>query len=135
MRPVLLFVFVALLAGAGCKSKTMSTSAKEEFGKRYSCPDDRVAIKERSDLDPYKLLVRQGDEAPSDEVKKDPARLAKWTADKKAQDDKLSADYRRTYTIFQATGCEHDVLLACKNATVMRSGDVGGTVVSCDELK
>ncbi len=124
-------VFVGLVALASCKK--MSTSAKEDFGKRYSCPDDKVAIKERSDLDPYKVLVPQGDETPPDEVKKDPARLAKWTADKKAQDDKVSAGYRRSYTIFQATGCGHDVLLACTNADNVQSGGAGSTTVVCTE--
>ena len=124
-------VIVVLVLLAACKRSTDSAGAKQEFSKKYSCPDDRVTVKERGDIDPATLLYPpSADEAPPDEVKNDPGRLAKWQADHKEQRETVEAGYRRSYQIYEASGCDHAVLLACTWAD--NAGTSGQTLV-CQE--
>lgn len=118
------------IALTGCKR--MSTDAKEQFAKTHSCPEDRVTIKERSDITPAALLAPPGDEKPSDEVKNDPGRLAKWQADRKEQRDKTESGYNRHYTIFEASGCGTSLLMACTHGE-QHGRDSSATVVVCQE--
>src|SRR5690349_10774430 len=71
------------LSLAGCKKLT--TGAREEFAKKYSCPLDRVGVRLREDLRYGDLVVEEPDDPPPEEVKRDPARLAKFKADRARQ--------------------------------------------------
>ncbi len=86
-----------------------------EFGKKYSCPDDRVSVKERPDLDPVKTLAPDRDFSlgtPPDEVRADPGRYAKWKADREA--DVASARQRYSQDrMFEVSGCGHTDLEGC----------------------
>jgi hypothetical protein len=91
---------------------------RADFGKKYSCPDDRVAVKTRPDIDAEEAMAPDGDHedrslgTPSDEVKNDPERYAKWKADREAVIASRKARYDG-YTIWEVTGCGHTDLLGC----------------------
>jgi len=111
-----------------------SNEAKTDFAQRYSCPEDRVTVKVRKDIDPANLLNPPVAVEPPPEVKKDPGRFAKWNSDKKSKDDETASGYRRSYTIYEAQGCEHHVLLACVRADIMGSSNGSvGTKLVCEE--
>jgi hypothetical protein len=122
-------VVLALCGGVGCKR--MKTGALEHFSAKYSCPADRITVRERDDIKgsqvnpPYQ-------ESPPDEVKKDPARLAVW---EKTQRDKNAELYAilDNKDVFEVRGCEHAVFLACWRYTDQTGN--GGSGVSCDEGK
>lgn len=107
-------ILIAAVSLFGCKR--LSTGAKEDFARRHSCPEDRVTVKERSDVHPASLLAPEGKETPPDDVKKDPARLAKWEADKKEQRAKTESGYARSYTVYEVRGCDLAVFVACTHA-------------------
>ncbi|MBL9028239.1 MAG: hypothetical protein JNL21_38960 [Myxococcales bacterium] len=82
---------VLIFSTVGCKG--LETGAKEHFGEKFSCPEDRVEVRARPDLKWSKVVF--GDrpqEGPPDEVKKDPGRLAKWHEDHK-DDNAIMACY------------------------------------------
>jgi hypothetical protein len=134
MRMLLSIVLLSLVATAclgGCRRESASTGAKQDFARRYSCPEDRVTVRERKDVDPAVLLAPPATESPPAEVKSDPGRLAKWEADRKAKRAETEAGYRRSFTIFEASGCDHAALLACTYATL--AGTEGATTLECRE--
>jgi hypothetical protein len=95
--------------------KALKTGAREEFAKKFSCPDDRVEVVERKDLLAYDVLYGDRDElakAPPEEVAADPERLAKWKADHQASDD-TNRNFYNGFTVFEVSGCDHEVLMAC----------------------
>jgi hypothetical protein len=126
-----LSLFVLVAVGCNSSSNGMATTAKEKFGKTYSCPLERVDVKERKDVDPAMLFNPPSKAGPPDEVKKDPARLAKWQADQKADWEKVASGYRRSYTVYEMNGCDHHLFFACTNAD--NAGQAGGTTVVCQE--
>jgi hypothetical protein len=134
LATALLFYLVATWGLVGCKrlSNAKSNAAKEDFAKRYSCPEDRVTVKERKDVNPATLLAPDVKESPPDEVKKDPGRLAKWEADRKEKLEEKEAGYKRSFTIFESSGCGHTVLLACTHASLAGHSE-GVTTVMCQE--
>ncbi len=98
---------VLIFSTVGCKG--LETGAKEHFGEKFSCPEDRVEVRARPDLKWSKVVF--GDrpqEGPPDEVKKDPGRLAKWHEDHK--DDNATLD---RLDVFEAKGCGHELIMAC----------------------
>jgi hypothetical protein len=71
---------------------------------------------------------------PPDDVKKDPARLAKWESDQAKKRD-LSAASQAGYEAFTVTGCDHTATLVCHHPGGS-SGSSGSTrTVSCSESK
>jgi hypothetical protein len=104
-------VILVMLSGAGCKR--LKTGAGEDFAKRYSCPEDRVEVRERTDVK-WSTVVLGGRarEAPPAEVKDDPERLAKWNADR-ADKDAETRKRLDDLDVFQVSGCGHDELVAC----------------------
>ena len=117
MRPTLILLSLSLVVGVSTMAcKRMSTGAKEDFARRHSCPEDRVSVKERTDVSAASLLAPGGNESPPDDVKRDPGRLAKWEADKKEQRAKTESGYARSYTVYEVRGCNVAVFLACTNA-------------------
>jgi hypothetical protein len=114
MRAVLsncLLVVFVVLSSTGCKR--LKTGAREDFAERYSCPEERVEVRERTDVK-WSTVVLGGatQEAPPAEVKDDPARLAKWNADR-AEKDAETRKSLDNLDVFQVSGCGHDELVAC----------------------
>jgi len=95
--------------------------AQEEFIKSFSCPKERVTVTARKDLKAFDLVngVRL---TPPAEVSADPGRLAEW---KKRQQD--NEDNYNRESVFQASGCDHEVFYACSIAT----GTNDTQVVAC----
>ncbi len=98
----------------------LSTQAKDDFAKEFSCPDARVVVKERPDLNADEVLQRkktkQQKAAPPPDVAADPARLAKWTKDQ-ADSDALRVSMHAGYDVFEVTGCDHKNLVVCHRPT------------------
>lgn len=129
---ILVCAILSSIASFGCKR--LSTGAREEFGKTYSCPEDRIVVKARDDLK-WATLVYGGQkkEDPPAEVAKDPARLAKWKSD---QDEKVSKSHETLndkVDVFQVTGCDHDVLMGCWQTGGGRG--TSGPRVACQESR
>ncbi|WP_437977625.1 hypothetical protein WMF11_12400 [Sorangium sp. So ce295] len=102
---------MAMLSSAGCKR--LKTGAGEDFAKRYSCPEDRVEVRARTDVKwGTVVLGGRSPEAPPAEVKDDPGRLAKWNADR-AEKDAETRKRLDDLDVFQVIGCGHDELVAC----------------------
>jgi hypothetical protein len=94
----------------------MSAGAKEDFAKKYSCPDDRVTTKIRTDIDPRQALASASElkvATPPDEVKDDPGRLARWQADQDAERESRRRSYSSN-TMIEVTGCGHSQIVACR---------------------
>ena len=110
--PLLVCAIALSLAAFGCKR--LSTGAREEFGKAYSCPEDRVEVKARDDLT-WSSLLSSGpsEEVPPDDVAKDPARRAKWQQDRDDAQQSLNHSVDSRVDVYQAIGCGHDVLMGC----------------------
>jgi hypothetical protein len=115
---------VAALTATACKK--LATGAREEFARKYSCPEERVEVKERPDVKWGQLTMPpSADEQPPAEVKNDPGRLAKWRADQSESGEaKLRAHYD-AMDVFEVRGCDHALLMACKHPTSQ-----GGTTMS-----
>jgi hypothetical protein len=87
-------------------------TAKKAFAQSFTCPDDRVELRQRSDI---KGSMFNTHTPPSDEVKADPARYAIW---QKQQDEAdRFADSGGNYGVFffDVRGCGHQVLYKCSN--------------------
>jgi hypothetical protein len=95
---------VCAIGVSGCKGIT--TGAKEHFSKDFSCPEDRVEVRERADLHASDGKER---DQPSKEIAADPARLKMW----QAAQDSARASSDSDETIVEARGCGHETLQAC----------------------
>ncbi len=101
----------------------MKAGAGNTFERRYSCPDDRVTVVARPDIDPMQVLASDADLKPATppaDVKSDAARYAKWKADQDADRERLHAMYARN-TMFEVNGCGRMEIFACQPH---RNGDV-----------
>jgi len=120
---------LCLFLALGCER--LSTGAREDFGRRYSCPDDRITWKPRDDLPADEVMgLRMLEPRPPPAVQQDPGRFAKWQADR-AQDRARMAHFNDAYQVFEVSGCGHTDILACRHPT---SPDGRGTYpgrVSC----
>lgn len=123
MLRIALFAFLV-----ACKSK--SEGALEKFATKYSCPEDQVTVKPRPDLDAADILMPDFSKEPSDEVKNDPARLAKFEADQEASRESWRRGYGG-YDMFEVTGCGHEAIMGCHHPSTRRSNSTAGTV-TCD---
>ncbi len=95
---------ICAITVTGCKG--VATGAKEHFSKDFSCPEDRVEVRERPDLHPSDGKTP---ETPSKEIAADPARLKMW----QAAQDSARASTDSNDTIIEARGCGHEKLQAC----------------------
>ncbi len=131
MRSLLLLLIAALPAlVSGCKR--LGTGAREDFARRYSCPEDRIAVNARSDLRAQDVLGagQQPEVQPPHEVKSDPGRYAEWKKDQAEQQRRLAASYA-DWEVFELTGCGHAATLACHHPrTPDQQGDYP-TLVAC----
>jgi hypothetical protein len=98
MRPGVLFL--AMLAGA-CNGCVFPARAKELFSDTYSCPGDRITVKETT-APPYVPSP------PSAEVTTDPGRLREW---QRRQTE--IAHGHRSHSFYLVSGCGHEELIAC----------------------
>jgi hypothetical protein len=101
----------ALVALCACgQPRSFSGAAQEEFSKTYSCPKERVAVTERTDLKSYDL--ENGPRpAPPAEVARDPGRLAEWNKRQQSNEEGYKYDH-----IFFVKGCDHETYYRCTTA-------------------
>ena len=99
---------IGLLLMIGCQS--LEECAKETFSREFSCPQERVTVRERKDVDVYDAMFGPGPQPP-DEVKKDPGRNALWQ--KEHSGDR--AKWNEMMTIYEGKGCDHTSLYACNH--------------------
>jgi hypothetical protein len=133
-RPLLAAcLLVVPLVATACKQ--LSTGAREDFAARYSCPEDRVEIKPRADLQPAQVLHRANDAAaePPDEVRRDPGRYAKWQKDQADRREARAGAYIG-YEVIEASGCGHTDLLVCHHPGGSKGGTRTGDV-TCERGK
>ncbi len=134
MRRFLLWVvFGALLPALLSGCKRLSTGAREDFARRYSCPEERISGKARTDLRAQDVIGagQQPEVQPPDEVKKDPGRYAEWEKHQAGVRQQQAAQYA-DYEVFEVTGCGHTTILACHHPrTPNQQGDYP-TLVSCE---
>jgi hypothetical protein len=98
------------LAQVGCGNGTPE-DAREAFARAHSCPEERVHVTPRPDIK-WSTVEGLSREIPPDEVKKDPARLAKWRRDQEEQYAPLR-ELLDKHNVFEARGCDHDDLVGC----------------------
>jgi hypothetical protein len=135
MRRRLLAACLLVLPLTATACKQLSSGAREDFAARYSCPEDRVEVKPRVDLQPAQVLHRASDapQTPPDEVKRDPGRLVKWERDQADRRESRAATYIG-YEVLQATGCGHDEILVCHHPGGSKGGTRTGDV-TCERGK
>jgi len=84
----------------------------KQFAKEHSCPDDRVTVTLRADIDVMQFHKRKA-KPLTDDIKADPGRYAKWKSD----DDADEASHRDSYSdhhIFEVSGCNITELQECE---------------------
>lgn len=109
---------VAAVLLVGCRSN--ETMAKESFGRRFTCPEDRITATPRTDLKAVDLAFRP--EVPPATVAADPARLALWQKEQAATASEYDGD-----AVLQARGCNAEILYICGDLRV----SVGATRPGC----
>src|SRR5687767_2331883 len=120
-------LLASLVAVAACKP--LEQGAREHFARVHSCPEDRVQVQPRPELKYSELLLgKAGGPSPPDEVKNDPERLAKWRSDHARDHTGLDE-----LEIYAATGCDHQLLLACSHPVDGRDGAQLISEVACVE--
>jgi hypothetical protein len=117
-RPLLLTsaaVLAFALPALGCKA--LKTGATQTFAREFSCPEERVAALERSDVTGSSVMVGPPGAGltPPPEVSRDPARLARWKADQ-IEEQRGARDVYDGFTVFEVSGCDHRAFYACKRA-------------------
>jgi hypothetical protein len=122
------FAAAMVIVGTGCKR--LSTGAKEEFASKYTCPEDRVGVRPRTDLSAYDVTFGRA-RAPSSEIARDPERLRLWNEQQK--DKQRSWD--RSFEVFEVTGCGHKVLMTCAHASQRTATSRRAGRVTCTEAK
>ena len=104
----------AAAIGVGCKS--LEQGAREAHAREFSCPENRIDVHPRKDVDAYTSTFGEG-VPPSDEVKKDPQRYAIY----KKQQRESHENWNGMGEVMEAKGCGHDVLYFAPTRTVRRA--------------
>jgi hypothetical protein len=99
-------VLALALTQAACQA--LSDGARQRFSDAFTCPPDRVEVRERPELHPSDWFKAN---KPSSEIAADPGRLKMW----QAEQDRLKS-YTERYRIFEARGCGHQSLYECARA-------------------
>ena len=120
--PLLIGSSLALL---GC---SRADDARRQFGVQFSCPEDRVEVRPRTDVKWSSIVYEVPKATPPAELAKDPARLAKWKADQKALYQPL-LDSLDSADVFEGEGCSHTALIGCIRLA-KRNGP--GPLVNCE---
>jgi hypothetical protein len=105
-----------LLCIAACKS--LEDGAREAFSKDYSCPENRITVRPRADLNAYDVTFGTSTAAPPADVKKDPERLALW----QAQQREKRAAWNDRISVYEARGCGHDAIYTCSHPDGRKGG-------------
>ena len=86
--------------------------AKDDFANAYTCPPDRIEMRERLDIKGSMFVDHA---PPPPEVASDPSRLAIWK--KKEAERDSDADSGGNYGVYywQVRGCGHEDLYECSN--------------------
>jgi hypothetical protein len=109
---------LALVSLTGCR-KSLAEGAREEFARKHSCPEDRVTVQERDDMDVDELVPGLEGEPPP-EVEADPERLAKWKQD--AEEKRAKAeDGVASLAVFEVSGCDTSMVMLCNHPRVPHS--------------
>jgi hypothetical protein len=109
---------LAALALVACKS--LEEGARETFSRDFSCPEARVVVVPRTDLNAYDVTFGSvGNTAPPADVQKDPERLALWRRQKRDQRDAWNG----RISVFEARGCEHDAIYTCSHPNGRKGGE------------
>lgn len=105
-RPVLLVLFSICLL-AGCRSGDPREKAKQKFSTENTCPVQRVTV---SPVEGVTMpdLMRGPDTIISEEIRRDPERLAMWQ-----QDNAHKFDFFARYQLFHVEGCGHEADYGC----------------------
>jgi hypothetical protein len=104
MKAPLSIMLLAASTLIGCKSK--ESGAREAFSKEFTCPADRVEVRERPDV--KMSMLRETSKPPAD-VAADPGRLAMWNAEQ--EKSRTNAD--GLCEMFEARGCNQQTLMCC----------------------
>jgi hypothetical protein len=138
--PRLGLVLWASIAASACIDRYANSANKVrgDFGYDYSCPDSRIGVSARDDLEEGPLSPRPPppvEASPPPDVATDPERLRVWQENREAQRrrderfaDSLSECGRRVY---EATGCGERRFYSC----AAHCGGRQGISRSCDEIK
>jgi hypothetical protein len=78
-----------------------------------------VVVVARTDLNAYDVTFGSLGGTPSAEVQKDPERLALWRQERRDQRDA----WNRRISVFEARGCEHDVIYTCWHPNGRKGGE------------
>ena len=101
----LLLVLALPTVLVGCQSK--EAGAREKFSNEVTCPEERVEVRERSDLTPSMLRAQV---PPPPDVAADPGRLAMW----KAKEEESNENADQACDMFEARGCGKQSLVCCR---------------------
>jgi hypothetical protein len=118
MRTASITVF-ALAASTGCR-KSLSEGAREAFARKHSCPEDRVIVQQRDDVNPAEIVPGFEGEEPPPEVAADPDRLAKWKQDVEEKRAKAE-DAVSSLAVFEVSGCDTSMVMLCNHPRVPHS--------------
>jgi hypothetical protein len=108
----------------------LAQDVRETFEKKWSCPAERVDLVLRTGVD-FMQYHPFRSKKPTDEVKNDPARLAKWNDDQAAD----LAQHRRFLVerrLFEVRGCGHVEFQDCRPHH--SKGAVYPNVADCGEV-
>ena len=109
---------LASLGAVGCQG--MDDCAQETFSKQFSCPKGSVTVRERKDVDGWAVTHDPPPEPPK-EVADDPARLQVWKQNQAEQRDQFN---KTTHDVYEAKGCNHEALYACRHPSEPGPGTV-----------
>ncbi|XXT19530.1 hypothetical protein WME94_55840 [Sorangium sp. So ce429] len=131
LRRLSFLMLLAVVFSSGCKR--LKTGAREEFGRKHSCPEDRITVRSRDDVKWGSIvLANRSAAAPPDEVKNDPGRLAKWQKDQ-AEEDAATRERLDELDVFEVKGCGHEVFMACAHPAGSSGEGVATYEVVCWE--
>ena len=130
-------VIVGVVAVFATSCTGLVAGARSAFGHHFSCPDERIAVRQRDDL--HDSLVTDSDRRaalqtypvesePSPDVAQDPGRLAKWKADQEEAAERrkhLLDGMHENEVVFEVSGCGQTELLTCRNLRNYRGTPTG----------
>jgi hypothetical protein len=103
--------FAVLVLSAG----SVQTAVKEKFSFDFTCPVERIEVRDRSDIKPSDFKVKDPPPLPPPEVAADPARLALWR--ERNPDRRSDVDFDNLLdidnSVEEARGCNRKAMYRC----------------------